>query len=94
MHLNVKGVKNEMRTGQLISIAPERIAQKPVYPRDSSRLLEITPDKLSDHGVLDLPDLLKPDDLLVLNDTRHTNAATRSSRECAHRGYIAQTQRK
>ncbi len=26
--------------------------------------------------------------------TRHTNAVTRSSRECAHRGYIAQTQRK
>ncbi len=60
-----------MRTGQFdFNLPQERIAQKPAYPRDSSRLLEITPDKLSDHGVLDLPDLLKPDDLLVLNDTR------------------------
>ena len=60
-----------MRTGQFdFNLPQERIAQKPAYPRDSSRLLEITPDKLSDHGVLELPDLLKPDDLLVLNDTR------------------------
>ena len=60
-----------MRTGQFdFNLPQERIAQKPAYPRDSSRLLEITPDKLSDHGVLDLPDLLKPNDLLVLNDTR------------------------
>ena len=60
-----------MRTDQFdFNLPQERIAQKPAYPRDSSRLLEITPDKLSDHGVLDLPDLLKPDDLLVLNDTR------------------------
>ena len=60
-----------MRTDQFdFNLPQERIAQKPAYPRDSSRLLEISSDKLGDHGVLDLPNLLKPDDLLVLNDTR------------------------
>lgn len=53
-------------------LPPERIAQEPVTPRDSSRLLcvprgggEIT------HRIFrELPDLLNPDDLLVVNETR------------------------
>lgn len=48
----------------------ERIAQEPASPRDSSRLLEVLPDSMGDYGVLDLPNLLRPGDLLVLNDTR------------------------
>ena len=60
-----------MRTDQFdFNLPKERIAQKPACPRDSSRLLEISSNKLHDHAVMDLPDLLKPDDLLVLNDTR------------------------
>lgn len=51
-------------------LPPERIAQMPAEPRDSARLLEIRPDRLGDCGVLDLPDLLNPGDLLVFNDTR------------------------
>ncbi|MGB3509080.1 MAG: tRNA preQ1(34) S-adenosylmethionine ribosyltransferase-isomerase QueA [Microcoleaceae cyanobacterium] len=49
----------------------ERIAQNPVKPRDSSRLMVV--DSLTDyhHSVFrDLPDLLRPGDLLVLNNTR------------------------
>jgi len=48
----------------------ERIAQQPVEPRDHARLLHVTPRKLNDHHVYDLPDLLHPGDLLVMNDTR------------------------
>lgn len=49
----------------------ERIAQNPVKPRDNSRLMVV--DSLRDSRdciFRDLPDLLRPGDLLVLNDTR------------------------
>ena len=45
------------------------IAERPVEPRDSARLLLVA-KTLADRHVRDLPDLLKPGDLLVLNDTR------------------------
>lgn len=50
----------------------ERIAQTPVEPRDSSRLLCIdrTDGQLSDRIFRELPELLQPGDLLVLNETR------------------------
>ncbi|MEQ9575325.1 MAG: S-adenosylmethionine:tRNA ribosyltransferase-isomerase, partial [Rhodospirillales bacterium] len=51
-------------------LPPERIAQKPANPRDSARLLEVTPTALHDRGVRDLPSLLNPGDILVVNDTR------------------------
>jgi S-adenosylmethionine:tRNA ribosyltransferase-isomerase len=49
----------------------DRIAQNPVSPRDQSRLLVLnSPSSIAHHRFRDLPDLLKPGDLLVLNDTR------------------------
>ena len=49
----------------------ERIALRPVSPRDAARLLVVGADgALADHGMRDLPKLLKPGDALVLNDTR------------------------
>lgn len=48
----------------------ELIAARPAKPRDAARLLCIAPAGLSDRRVRDLPDLLKPSDLMVLNDTR------------------------
>lgn len=47
----------------------ELIAQRPVVPRDSARLLQVG-SKVIDRGVKDLPELLSPGDLLVFNDTR------------------------
>lgn len=48
-----------------------RIAQNPVSPRDHSRLLVIdSPSSVAHHRFYELPDLLKPGDLLVLNNTR------------------------
>ena len=51
---------------------PERlIAQRPVEPRDSCRLLHLAADGSLKHKVFsDLPDLLRPGDLLVFNDSR------------------------
>lgn len=49
----------------------DRIALHPADPRDSARLLQVAGDgDLSDHSVRDLPELLQPGDLLVLNQTR------------------------
>jgi S-adenosylmethionine:tRNA ribosyltransferase-isomerase len=48
----------------------DRIAQHPVRPRDAARLLVVEADALEDRGVGDLPELLRPRDLLVFNDTR------------------------
>lgn len=48
----------------------ERIALRPARPRDSARLLEVTPAGLADHVVRDLPSLLRAGDVLVFNDTR------------------------
>ncbi|MGB7894853.1 MAG: tRNA preQ1(34) S-adenosylmethionine ribosyltransferase-isomerase QueA [Microcoleus sp.] len=52
-------------------LPPSRIAQNPVVPRDSSRLLAVDSPSSQQHRIFrDLPDLLQPGDLLVLNNTR------------------------
>ena len=52
-------------------LPPERIALRPARPRDAARLLMVRPDApLEDRVVRDLPDLLRPGDQLVVNDTR------------------------
>ncbi|MCS6987539.1 MAG: tRNA preQ1(34) S-adenosylmethionine ribosyltransferase-isomerase QueA [Sphingomonadaceae bacterium] len=51
-------------------LPPDRVALRPAEPRDSARLLVVTPRGLADHVVRDLPRLLKPGDVLVFNDTR------------------------
>ena len=51
-------------------LPPDRIALRPAEPRDSARLLLVRPERLEDHGVRDLPALLRAGDLLVFNDTR------------------------
>jgi S-adenosylmethionine:tRNA ribosyltransferase-isomerase len=47
----------------------ELIAQHPVQPRDAARLLSVD-DGLSDRSIRELPELLRPGDILVFNDTR------------------------
>ncbi|WP_296716782.1 tRNA preQ1(34) S-adenosylmethionine ribosyltransferase-isomerase QueA [Erythrobacter sp.] len=58
-------------------LPPERIALRPVRPRDAARMLVVRgadapfEDRpFEDWGVRDLPDLLNPGDVLVFNDTR------------------------
>jgi S-adenosylmethionine:tRNA ribosyltransferase-isomerase len=50
-------------------LPPELIAQRPLEHRSASRLLQVG-TSLSDRRFADLPDLLRPNDLLIFNDTR------------------------
>jgi S-adenosylmethionine:tRNA ribosyltransferase-isomerase len=54
-------------------LPPERIALRPISPREAARLLVVRPGaapELDDRGIRDLPDLLQPGDALVVNDTK------------------------
>ncbi|WP_338832921.1 S-adenosylmethionine:tRNA ribosyltransferase-isomerase [Moorella humiferrea] len=53
-------------------LPPELIAQKPVEPRDASRLLVLhrAKNRLEHRHFYDLPDYLREGDVLVLNETR------------------------
>jgi S-adenosylmethionine:tRNA ribosyltransferase-isomerase len=51
-------------------VPPDRIAQHPIRPRDAARLLQIRRNGLADWTVRDLPALLCPGDVVVVNDTR------------------------
>jgi S-adenosylmethionine:tRNA ribosyltransferase-isomerase len=51
-------------------LPPELIAQFPAAERSASRLLHVDGAVLTDRLFADLPDLVKPGDVLVFNDTR------------------------
>jgi S-adenosylmethionine:tRNA ribosyltransferase-isomerase len=51
-------------------LPPDRIALRPARPRDAARMLLVEGGKLSDRKVLDLPETLRPGDVLIFNDTR------------------------
>jgi S-adenosylmethionine:tRNA ribosyltransferase-isomerase len=62
-------------------LPPERIAQTPVEPRDSARLLVDHGSAPADHvHVNDLPDQLRDGDVLVVNDSRVIPARLRLHR--------------
>ena len=52
------------------SLPEENIALRPARPRDSARMLLVASERLEDRGVRDLPSLLRPEDVLVFNDTK------------------------
>jgi S-adenosylmethionine:tRNA ribosyltransferase-isomerase len=54
-------------------LPPERIALRPVAPRDAARLLVVRSGanpELDDRTVRDLPELLRSGDVIVVNDTK------------------------
>ncbi len=60
-------------TSYSYNLPPENIAQFPASPRDSSRLLvwNVKEDKvLRDNIFRDITKFLRPNDLLILNDTK------------------------
>jgi S-adenosylmethionine:tRNA ribosyltransferase-isomerase len=63
----------------------ERIAVAPARPRDAARLLFVG-ESLADHGVKDLPELLRTGDMLVVNDTRVIPAQLTAMRGAARIG--------
>ncbi len=49
----------------------ELIAKEPANPRDHSRLLDLSQeDVINDRHFYDLPKILRPDDIMVFNDTK------------------------
>ena len=48
----------------------DRIALRPARPRDSARMRLVVDGGQSDRKVVDLPDILRPGDALIFNDTR------------------------
>ena len=66
----------------------ERIALRPASPRDAARLLVVRPGvAFEDRHVRDLPELLRPGDVLVFNDTKVIPGQLRGRRE--RDGHIA-----
>ncbi|MFO1325498.1 MAG: tRNA preQ1(34) S-adenosylmethionine ribosyltransferase-isomerase QueA [Burkholderiales bacterium] len=66
-------------------LPPELIAQVPAAQRAASRLLHVDGLRLADHVFGDLPALLDPGDLVVLNDTRVINARVHARKESGGR---------
>jgi len=67
------------------TLPEERIARFPARPRESARLLDLTgggpgEHRWADRVVRDLPDVLRPGDLLLSNDTRVIPARLRGRR--------------
>jgi S-adenosylmethionine:tRNA ribosyltransferase-isomerase len=63
-------------------LPPERIADRPVVPREAAKLLCVE-TRITDNLVSDLPDLLNAGDLLVFNDTKVIPARLRGMRRGA-----------
>lgn len=63
-----------MRTSLFdFELPPDRIALRPVVPRDAARLLVVRlggATEIEDRKITDLPDLLRPGDCLVVNDSK------------------------
>ncbi len=71
-----------MKTADFDFDLPEdRIALRPVEPRDSARLLVVQDGELQDRVIRDLPGFLRPGDALVFNDTRVIPARLSGVRE-------------
>jgi len=68
------------------NLPDERIALRPANPRDSSRLLQVKGGVLTDHIARDLADLLRPGDVLVLNETKVLRASLEGIRPAREHG--------
>ncbi len=64
------------------ALPADLIAQRPLEPRDAARLMVLRRQNgaIEHRAIRDLPDLLRPDDLLVFNDTRVLRARLRGQR--------------
>lgn len=63
-------------------LPPSHIATTPARPRDSAKLLHVA-NNFQDHTISDLPNLLRPGDLLVINNTRVIPAQLTATRGAA-----------
>jgi S-adenosylmethionine:tRNA ribosyltransferase-isomerase len=76
-------ISADLQTGDFdFDLPPENIAKEPARPRESARMLEVGA-QLVDRTVGDLPDLLTPGDIVVINNTRVIPARLRGNRRGA-----------
>ena len=80
------------------ALSPDAVAQHPMSPRDSSRLLEARKTATGAHlrslHFRDLPDLLEPGDLLVRNDAKVIPGRLKGTRPDGKTVMITLTERK
>ena len=70
-----------LRTAEFDFDLPDAlVAQRPARPRDSARLLVVRQGALEDRIVRELPEMFRPGDVLVVNDTRVVPARLRARR--------------
>lgn len=70
-----------LRTADFDFVLPDAlIAQSPARPRDAARMLVVGAEGMADAGVRDLPGLLRPGDIMVVNDTSVIPARLRARR--------------
>jgi S-adenosylmethionine:tRNA ribosyltransferase-isomerase len=70
------------RSDYHFDLPPEQIAQAPAERRDASRLLELRPDgTIVDRRFPEIVDLVPPDAVLVVNDTRVLRARVHTRKE-------------
>jgi S-adenosylmethionine:tRNA ribosyltransferase-isomerase len=70
------------RTGAyLYDLPPDRIAKSPAEPADAARLLVVRPEGLEHRIFSEFPTLLRPGDVLVVNETRVIRARLHGTRE-------------
>ena len=62
------------------NLSDDRIALRPVSPRDRAKLLHVEKGVFTDHYVQDLPLILQAGDVLVLNETRVLRASLQGIR--------------
>ena len=80
-HLMQASPPPPLRTAEFDFALPDAlIAQRPARPRDSARLLVARRHGLEDRIVRELPELFRPGDVLVVNDTRVVPARLRARR--------------
>jgi S-adenosylmethionine:tRNA ribosyltransferase-isomerase len=66
----------------------EAIAQTPVEPRDAARLLDAIDETVTHRTVADLPQLLQPGDVVVVNDSRVIPARLGLAKESGGRAEV------
>ena len=83
--LNHWSVKPVYKSDFSYALPQALIAQVPAEPRDASRLLRVGADAFEHCQFQDLPDLLRADDLLVVNNTKVVKARLHGTKDSGGR---------
>ncbi|MBF0382697.1 MAG: tRNA preQ1(34) S-adenosylmethionine ribosyltransferase-isomerase QueA [Magnetococcales bacterium] len=85
--LSIPPINNRL-SDYYYDLDPNRIAQRPVEPRDAARLLVSKKNGVTDLLYRDIIDILEPGDLLILNDTKVIPARLKGYRKSGGRNEV------